>query len=97
MATRKYSFSSDVVVHRQNMTKQQNESNQFFNDAVQSDPSGHRGFGVSFTSTRFGRDNESRRSSSALQEDFELPGPDVFSQPSDQFRIGLNPDPESFR
>jgi len=82
---------------RQNMTKQQNESNQFFNDAVQSDPSGHRGFGVSFTSTRFGRDNESRRSSSAPQEDFELPGPDVFSQPSDQFRIGLNPDPESFR
>ena len=76
------------------MTQQQNY---FFNDTLHSGPSGHKGFTGNFTSTRFGRDKESRMSSVAPQEDFELPGPDVFSQPSDQFRIGLNPDPESFR
>ena len=31
------------------------------------------------------------------EDEFFVPGPDVFSHPSQQFRQALNPDPDSFR
>ena len=38
-----------------------------------------------------------RTAAAAPQDHFILPDPQVFSHPSQQFRMGLNPDPANFR
>jgi len=94
-----------IETFRHNTGQLRNQNNQFCTDAGQSShhpqPSLHTGQsfgrGGKFASTRSDSGVTSKRLSVGNQEDFELPSPDVFSQPSDHFRVGLNPDPESFR